>query len=402
MVVLFLKENNKGSRKANRIYSRLAILLFAASLVFTLFFAYDIVLMAMSDESETPTDSVPVFVPTEPEPVVEKDPMNLYVSDKVMFLAHLTVDGKDYTYPFSYNDNATVRTLVQKAGVTVNDTDYINDGYTLDTPLFEDIYVEVGRITYETVTTKVPIPYETVVYPVSYRLYRLAYKGYYDSASRAKYNERPGEDGVKTVTTRIKYVNGVKVSSTKISEKVTKEPVTRIVHKDISDLFDRRNGAPVVFDSVYNDLQTTSYYRSPNGGTWTRTSKECQIGYVAADPRWYPIGTKLYIVLPDGFVYGYCTVEDTGGAIKGNIIDLFFESPADSIGRLKDCTIYVLEWGPATTKYKNDGITWRRGVGTTKEGETVYAYEKDGSVITKGDGSDKYGGYNSYKYRYAD
>lgn len=42
---------------------------------------------------------------------------------------------------------------------------------------------------------------------------------------------------------------------------------------------------------------------------------------VAADWDVLPAGTEIYI---DGF--GWRTVEDTGGAIRGNTIDIFFES----------------------------------------------------------------------------
>lgn len=46
---------------------------------------------------------------------------------------------------------------------------------------------------------------------------------------------------------------------------------------------------------------------------------------IAADISMFPFGTKLVI---NGQVY---TVEDTGGAIKGNRIDVFFNSHADAI-----------------------------------------------------------------------
>lgn len=42
---------------------------------------------------------------------------------------------------------------------------------------------------------------------------------------------------------------------------------------------------------------------------------------IAADPNVFPIGTILFI--PD---YGYGVVADTGSAIKGNIIDLYYET----------------------------------------------------------------------------
>ncbi|GBG06539.1 hypothetical protein PAT3040_01066 [Paenibacillus agaridevorans] len=46
-----------------------------------------------------------------------------------------------------------------------------------------------------------------------------------------------------------------------------------------------------------------------------------QVSTIAADPKLFPIGTLLYI--PG---YGYGVVADTGSAIKGKRIDLYFET----------------------------------------------------------------------------
>jgi 3D (Asp-Asp-Asp) domain-containing protein len=60
---------------------------------------------------------------------------------------------------------------------------------------------------------------------------------------------------------------------------------------------------------------------------------------VAVDPRVIPLGTRLYI---DG--YGYATAEDIGGAIKGNRIDLFFESNRDcDRWGLRRTKVYILD-----------------------------------------------------------
>lgn len=49
-------------------------------------------------------------------------------------------------------------------------------------------------------------------------------------------------------------------------------------------------------------------------------------GTIAADTRYYPFGTRMYV---EG--YGWGRVEDRGGAIKGpNRIDLFFDSHDDA------------------------------------------------------------------------
>lgn len=63
---------------------------------------------------------------------------------------------------------------------------------------------------------------------------------------------------------------------------------------------------------------------------------------IAADLRMFPLGTILYI--PN---YGYGVVADTGSAIKGNKIDLYFDS-VDMVyeewGK-KNVDVYVIEYG---------------------------------------------------------
>ncbi len=64
--------------------------------------------------------------------------------------------------------------------------------------------------------------------------------------------------------------------------------------------------------------------------SWPLFSRD---GTVAADTRYYPFGTRLYI--PG---YGYGRVEDRGSAIKGpNRLDIYFDSHDDA-----------LEWGRRT------------------------------------------------------
>ncbi len=71
----------------------------------------------------------------------------------------------------------------------------------------------------------------------------------------------------------------------------------------------------------------------------TATGHRAGHGIVAVDPRVVPLGTHLYI--PG---YGYAIAGDTGGAIRGNRIDLGFNSLTDALrfGR-RTVTVYRLK-----------------------------------------------------------
>ncbi len=74
-------------------------------------------------------------------------------------------------------------------------------------------------------------------------------------------------------------------------------------------------------------------------GRLTATGTEPRVGVAAVDPKVIPLGSRLYI---DG--YGYARAEDTGGAIKGEKIDLFMEdeSKVYNFGR-RWVTVFVLK-----------------------------------------------------------
>ncbi len=72
-------------------------------------------------------------------------------------------------------------------------------------------------------------------------------------------------------------------------------------------------------------------------GTYPREAGRFTYGTIAADTRYYPFGTKMYV--PG---YGWGIVEDRGGAIKGpKRIDLFYDSHEDA-----------LKWGRKTLKVR--------------------------------------------------
>lgn len=89
-------------------------------------------------------------------------------------------------------------------------------------------------------------------------------------------------------------------------------------------------------------MTATAYSAFNKNGGYGKTASGMTAGFgvAAVDPRVIPLGTKLYI---EG--YGYAIAADTGGAIKGNKIDLCFEksnSELMAFGR-KTMTVYILE-----------------------------------------------------------
>ena len=59
---------------------------------------------------------------------------------------------------------------------------------------------------------------------------------------------------------------------------------------------------------------------------------------IAVDPSVIPLGTKVYV---EG--YGYAIAADTGGAIKGNRVDLFFNTEAEASNwGVRNLDVYIL------------------------------------------------------------
>jgi len=92
----------------------------------------------------------------------------------------------------------------------------------------------------------------------------------------------------------------------------------------------------------YIIMRASAYTKSVEEGTSrgiTRCGTKVNRGTVSVDPRIIPLKTKLYI---EG--YGEATALDTGGAIKGNRIDLYMETKKEALEwGLKEVKVFILE-----------------------------------------------------------
>ncbi len=108
------------------------------------------------------------------------------------------------------------------------------------------------------------------------------------------------------------------------------------------------SGGYLVFengDSMIYTKKVINNSTAYSGGTRTYTGHAVGMGVIAVDPKVYPYHTSMYIgSVSGGKVYGIGTAYDCGGAVKGNIIDVWFPTYGDCVpwGR-RDITCYILQ-----------------------------------------------------------
>lgn len=163
-----------------------------------------------------------------------------------------------------------------------------------------------------------------------------------------------GFDGIKEVEYNVLYENGVEVDRTELSSAVVINPLDKVIEygtaeepESYDDTYDTADGTDFEYKYVIECL-ATAYDPSPeeNGGYagQSATGIPLQKGVIAVDPKVIPLGSRVYVEAIDGsWSYGYAVAGDTGGAIKGNRVDLLFmtKSECNEFGRRK-CRVYVL------------------------------------------------------------
>lgn len=155
--------------------------------------------------------------------------------------------------------------------------------------------------------------------------------------------EKEGKEGKRIYEVIVTYKNGKPLSS---DEKMIEEidPVDKVVKvgtgEDVTTAeatAEASAGSIAGYEYTKTMMaQTTGYTHT---GSRTATGTWPKRGTLAVDPRVIPLGTRIYI--PG---YGVGVAEDTGGAVRGNVIDLFFETRDEAIrwGR-RNVTVYILK-----------------------------------------------------------
>ena len=174
-------------------------------------------------------------------------------------------------------------------------------------------------ITEKIVVEQVAIPYETVT--------KNTTGATTDTTNKVV---QEGKDGLKEITYKVKYQNNVEIEKTVISEVVKQEPVNKIVQVQKKATSRSATLPRTTSSSTSGTVYKITAYcpcskccgkatgRTASGTTATP-------GRTVAASSQFAFGTKLNI---GGHVY---TVEDRGGAINGNKIDIFVSSHAQAL-----------------------------------------------------------------------
>jgi len=199
----------------------------------------------------------------------------------------------------------------------------------LDATIPENRCIRVVRVTFNEVTVD-----EKVAFGTERREDRSLEAG----LSRI-YKE--GVPGIVRVTYIVKYEDGREVSREEKAREEIKAPSSRIVlvgaRHEIS-----RGGESIRFERAL-EVTATAYCPDarccgPYADGLTYTGIPAKKGVIAVDPRVIPLGTRVYV---DG--YGYAIAADVGGAIKGNKIDVCFDTYQEAITwGVKKVKVYIL------------------------------------------------------------
>ncbi len=178
----------------------------------------------------------------------------------------------------------------------------------------DEILKAYTPITEKIVTEQVVIPYETITKDVTEE----------DNNSSEKVLQE-GKDGIKEVTYRVKYQNEKEIEKNVISEKVIEEPVDKIVKKQQTvssrSATTRSSGNTTAKSGVYKVTAYCSCSKCCGKRTGrTASGTRATAGRTVAASSKFSFGTKLKI---NGKTY---VVEDRGGAVKGNKIDVYMNS----------------------------------------------------------------------------
>lgn len=208
----------------------------------------------------------------------------------------------------------TGKIIISKIGdepVEIASVEEIN----LDTEKIVDDYT---NITEKIITVIEEIPFETVTKDVS--------NGSGNTTNRII---QAGKNGEKKITYKVTCKNDVEISREEISSEIIKEPVNKIVQVQTKAVTSRTSSRVSGTSGQSGVYKITAYCACSKCCGWntgiTASGAKATSNHTIAAPKTFSFGTKVVI---NGQTY---TVEDRGGAIQGNRIDVYMDSHSEAL-----------------------------------------------------------------------
>lgn len=245
----------------------------------------------------------------------------------------VVMDGKTVQY---MSAEETVEDMLAAEGITYETGDKVYP--EVDSAVSNGMEVRIVRVTQKEINEKEVFAYTTEI------------KQMPEWEAGVEKLIRNGSNGEKQTTVKITYEDGVEKKREIVGEKIIKPAISQLLAVGTMDTKIVSRGETIKFKKMMV-MRATSYTddiactgkiggntatgtkprRIPGGGKWST---------VAVDPKIIPLGTKMWI---EG--YGFGIAEDTGGGVKGNIIDLFFTSGSQEYERwsTRKVRVYILK-----------------------------------------------------------
>jgi uncharacterized protein YabE (DUF348 family) len=249
---------------------------------------------------------------------------------------NILVDGQTVRL-LTYRD--TVREALKNSPVALDADDKLS-GCSYDDRIAKDMNIRVIRVNENLVSVKDPIPF---------KVERLENNRMDKGTEKVA---REGTEGIREKLFKVVLEDGKEIARELVKDSVVLAPVARVIEFGTILNHKTARGDIIRYDKVL-DMKATAYTASykdtgkhpgdPGFGI-TYSGIRVKKGVIAVDPKVIPLGTKVYVEVagstPD---YGYAVAADIGEAIKGNLIDLYFDSQktVDNWGR-KRVKVYII------------------------------------------------------------
>lgn len=233
----------------------------------------------------------------------------------------------------------TVKELLSDLKIKVDNDDIVIPD--LDTELKSEGKISIIKVDVKVIEKEVEAPFKTIKKKnkeLTHKQSKILIQGV-NGKNKIKCKEYYAGD--KLIKEEVIHVETIVKPIDQVFEEGTKDVFTN----DRGD-FTARKAIKMVATAYEAGPRSTGKRPGNKGYGITASGARAKRGTVAVDPRVIPLGTKLYIksLTPGVPDYGFAIAQDTGGAIKGNKIDLFMDTVWECLqfGR-RPVMVYILQ-----------------------------------------------------------